>query len=62
MYRSQTCVDWFLTFKVKKKKKLQFTVIIVMYWISKLKRHEINVKKKTVLEVWSSGGINKETQ
>ena len=57
MNRSRTCVDWFLTFKAKKKKNiLRLTVIIVIKLISKVKKSEIyKVKKQTagltVLEV-----------
>ena len=56
MNRSRTCVDWFLTFKAKKKNILRLTVIIVIKLISKVKKSEIcKVKKQTagltVLEV-----------
>ena len=49
MNRSRTCVDWFLTFKAKKKKNiLRLTVIIVIKLISKVKKSEIyKVKKQT---------------
>ena len=56
MNRSRTCVDWFLTFKAKKKNIVRLTVIIVIKLISKVKKSEIyKVKKQTagltVLEV-----------
>ena len=48
MNRSRTCVDWFLTFKAKKKNRLRLTVIIVIKLISKVKKSEIyEVKKQT---------------
>ena len=48
MNRSRTCVDWFLTFKAKKKNILRLTVIIVIKLISKVKKSEIyKVKKQT---------------